>query len=198
MEETNVAERKRPVVKTELAGEYSTAEKKKQDLCFVHPTAIVEEGCKIGEETKIWQFAHVCGYAEIGRNVSIGEGVYIGPEVEIGNGCKIGNHVSIVEGVVIEDDVFVGAGTVFSNVVNPRAFLNRRHAFQGTALARGVTVGGNCTIICGHNLGRYCFIGAGAVVTHDVEPFSLQVGVPAKHLCWVSKEGVPQINRPGM
>jgi len=186
----------RPVLRTEHSGEHTMREKK--ILYTAHETAIIDEGCEIGAETKIWQFTHICRYAQIGKNVTIGQGCYIGPEVEIGNGCRIQNHVSIFEGVILDDDVFIGPGTMFTNVINPRAFINRRHAFKRTSVGKGSTIGANCTIICGHGLGRYCFIGAGAVVTRDVEPFSMRIGCPAVHVSWISKEGHPQINRPGM
>jgi len=185
-----------PRLRTMLAGE--EIEQEKRIRYMAHDTSIIEEGCKIGDGSKIWHFSHIGRHTVIGKDCVIGDYVYIGPEVEIGDRCKIQNHVSIFEGVTIEDDVFIGPGAMFTNVNNPRAFINRRHAFRHTNVAKGASVGANVTIICGHSLGRYSFIGAGSVVTADVLPFALVVGVPARQVCWISAEGAKQMNRPGV
>lgn len=195
---------KKPVVRTELAkvnGEMEGSEKEESRFhpsVWIHPSAVIDEGVKIGEGSKIWHFTHIGDHAKIGRNVSIGDYVYIGPEVEIGDGCKIQNHVSIFEGVVLEEKVFVGPGVVFTNVKNPRAFINRRYAFKHTGVGLGVTIGANATILCGLSIGRFAFIGAGALVTRNVDAFSLELGVPSEHVSWMNEEGNQQLNRPGL
>lgn len=156
---------------------------------YQHESAIVDEGAAIGEGSRIWHFAHVCSGARIGRNVSLGQGVFVGDSVVIGDRCKIQNHVSVYEGVVLENEVFCGPSVVFTNVYNPRAFLNKKDQYLSTVVQRGATLGANCTIVCGCQIGSYAFVGAGAVVLENVEPFALVVGVPARQIGWVTKEG---------
>lgn len=154
-----------------------------------HPTAIVDEGATIGEGTRIWHWTHVSGGAVIGRNCSLGQNVYVGNSVTIGDTVKIQNNVSIYDGVVIENDVFCGPSCVFTNVINPRAAIVRKNEYRPTRVRRGASIGANATIVCGHELGEYCFIGAGAVVTSDVPAFALMLGVPARRVGWMSKAG---------
>jgi UDP-2-acetamido-3-amino-2,3-dideoxy-glucuronate N-acetyltransferase len=156
---------------------------------FVHESAYVDDGCTVGTGTKIWHFAHVIAGTTIGANCVLGQNVVVGPNVSVGNGCKIQNNVSVYKGVTLEDDVFCGPSCVFTNVLNPRAHIVRRDEFRDTLVKRGATIGANATIVCGHTLGAYCMIGAGAVVTHDVPDFALMVGVPAKRIGWVSHAG---------
>ncbi|HKH01186.1 MAG TPA: acyltransferase, partial [Bradyrhizobium sp.] len=141
------------------------------------------------EGTTVWHFCHVLSDVSIGRNCSIGENVMIGPKVRIGDGCKIQNNVSLYEGVVLEDDVFCGPSCVFTNVLNPRAHVSRKSEFKPTRVGHGATIGANATILCGHLIGAYAFIGAGAVVTRDVSDFALMAGVPAKRIGWISRSG---------
>lgn len=154
---------------------------------FVHPTSIIEQPCKIGEGTKIWHFCHILPHTHIGARCSFGQNCVIGPGVFIGNGCKVQNNVSIYEGVSCEEDVFIGPSVVFSNVINPRAFINRRGEFLPTLLKKGCSIGANATIICGHSIGKYALIGAGAVVSRDVPDYALVVGNPARIIGWVDK-----------
>lgn len=156
---------------------------------FVHETAVVDEGAKIGAGTKIWHFCHIMPHAKIGNDCSLGQNVMIADEVEIGNGVKIQNNVSVYTGVVLEDDVFVGPSAVFTNVKNPRSFINRKQEFKKTLIRKGATIGANATIICGHTVGSYAFIAAGTVVTKDVKPYSLVMGNPGVHVGWVSEYG---------
>lgn len=156
---------------------------------FVHPTAIIDEGCIIGAGTKIWQFSHIMSGSTIGTNCNIGQNVVISPGVILGNGGKVQNNVSIYTGVVCEDDVFLGPSMVFTNVVNPRSAIVRKHEYRQTIVKKGASIGANATIVCGHDLGEYCFVGAGAVVTRHILPFSLVVGNPARALGWVSEYG---------
>lgn len=156
---------------------------------FVHESAVVEPGVTIGRGTKIWHFSHILGHCDIGEQCVIGQNASIGPNVRIGNGCKIQNNVSIFEGVTLEDDVFCGPSMVFTNVHNPRAHVARRHEFRPTLVRRGATIGANATIVCGHSLGRHCFIGAGAVVTRDVPDHAIMVGNPARQVGWMSEQG---------
>jgi UDP-2-acetamido-3-amino-2,3-dideoxy-glucuronate N-acetyltransferase len=156
---------------------------------FIHNSAIVDDGAKIGEGTKIWHFCHVMGTAEIGENCVLGQNVFVGNKAKLGNNVKVQNNVSLYEGVECEDDVFLGPSMVFTNVVNPRSSVNRKEEFKKTLVKKGVSIGANATIVCGIALGEYCFIGAGAVVTKDVKPFALMVGVPARQKGWVSKSG---------
>jgi UDP-2-acetamido-3-amino-2,3-dideoxy-glucuronate N-acetyltransferase len=155
-----------------------------------HESAFVDDGCTIGEGTRIWHFSHVMTGAVIGRNCTIGQNVVISPDVVIGDNVKIQNNVSVYTGVVLEDDVFCGPSTVFTNVVNPRSHVPRRHEFQSTLVRRGASLGANCTILCGHEIGRYAFIGAGAVVIRDVPDYGLVVGNPARLIGWMCACGV--------
>jgi len=156
---------------------------------FVHETAVVDSGCEIGAGTKIWHFTHVLSNSKIGERCVIGQNVCIGPSVRIGNGCKIQNNVSVYPGVTLEDDVFCGPSMVFTNVLTPRAHIERKDEFAPTHVERGATIGANATIVCGTRIGRFAMIGAGAVVTKDVPPFALVVGNPARRLGWVSETG---------
>jgi UDP-2-acetamido-3-amino-2,3-dideoxy-glucuronate N-acetyltransferase len=156
---------------------------------FAHETAIIDDGAQIGSKTKIWHFSHVMGTAVIGENCILGQNVFVGSKVRLGNNVKVQNNVSLYEGVVCEDDVFLGPSMVFTNVINPRSGIERKNEFKTTLVKRGVSIGANATIVCGVTLGEYCFIGAGAVVTKDVKPFALMVGVPAKQKGWVSRSG---------
>jgi len=160
------------------------------DKTYIHESAIVDAGAKIGAGTKIWHFCHVMGTSEVGENCVLGQNVFVGNKVKIGSNVKIQNNVSLYEGVICEDDVFLGPSMVFTNVINPRSGVNRKEEFKKTLVKRGVSIGANATIVCGTTLGEYCFIGAGAVVTKDVKPFALMVGVPARQKGWVSKSGV--------
>jgi len=156
---------------------------------FIHETAIVDDGARIGNGTKIWHFCHVMGTAQIGENCVLGQNVFVGNKAVLGNNVKVQNNVSVYEGVVCEDNVFLGPSMVFTNVVNPRSAVNRKKEFKETLVKKGATIGANATIVCGITLGEYCFIGAGAVVTKDVKPFALMVGVPARQKGWVSRSG---------
>lgn len=163
----------------------------------VHESAIVDDGAVIGSETRIWHFAHVCAGAKIGTGCSLGQNVFVGNKVIIGNNVKIQNNVSVYDNVYIEDDVFCGPSMVFTNVYNPRAFIERKTEFLDTKVGKGATLGANCTIVCGNEIGQFSFIGAGAVVTDNVPNFALMVGVPAKQIGWMSKYG-EQLNLPLM
>ena len=155
----------------------------------VHASAIVDAGASIGEGTQVWHFAHVCAGARIGAGCSLGQGVYVGNDVLIGQRVKIQNQVSVVDAVTLEDDVFCGPSMVFTNVLNPRAAVPRKHEYRRTLIRRGATLGANCTVVCGHTVGAYAFVGAGAVVTSDVPDFALMVGVPARRIGWISRHG---------
>ncbi|MCK9167998.1 MAG: acyltransferase [Bacteroidales bacterium] len=156
---------------------------------FAHETAIIDTPCSIGEGTKIWHFSHIMGKCSIGKNCNIGQNVVISPEVVLGNNVKVQNNVSVYTGVLCEDDVFLGPSMVFTNVTNPRSAINRRGEYAATVVRKGATIGANATIVCGHELGAYCFIGAGAVVISDVPAYALYVGNPAKHKGWMSRYG---------
>lgn len=156
---------------------------------FIHETAIVDDGALIGKGTKIWHFSHVMNTAIIGDKCVIGQNVFIGNKVKLGNQVKIQNNVSLYEGVECEDDVFLGPSCVFTNIINPRAFIERKEQFKKTLIKIGASIGANATIICGNTIGEYAMIGAGSVVTKEVKDFSLVVGNPAKHLYWISKHG---------
>ncbi len=156
---------------------------------FVHESSYVDDGAVIGENTKIWHFCHIMKNTTIGRDCSLGQNVVAGPNVRIGNNVKVQNNVSIYDGVEIEDDVFCGPSMVFTNVINPRSHVARRNEFRKTLLKKGASVGANATVVCGHTLGRYCFIGAGSVVTKDVPDFALLVGNPARITGWVCQCG---------
>jgi UDP-2-acetamido-3-amino-2,3-dideoxy-glucuronate N-acetyltransferase len=155
----------------------------------IHESAYVDDPVVIGAGTVIWHFCHILGEVTIGRNCSIGQNVMIGPRVRLGDGCKIQNNVSLYEGVTLEDDVFCGPSCVFTNVRNPRAFVSRKAEFKPTLVKRGATIGANATVVCGHVVGAYAFVGAGAVVTRDVPDFALMAGVPAKRIGWMSRSG---------
>ncbi len=157
---------------------------------FVHESSYVDDGAVIGENTKIWHFCHIMKNTTIGRDCSLGQNVVAGPNVRIGNNVKVQNNVSIYDGVEIEDDVFCGPSMVFTNVINPRSHIARKSEFRKTVLKQGASVGANATVVCGHTLGRYCFIGAGSVVTKDVPDFALLVGNPARITGWVCQCGV--------
>lgn len=159
------------------------------DDVFVHESAYVDEPVKIGAGTKIWHFVHILAGCDIGRNCIFGQNVMVGPNVRIGDRCKIQNNVSIYQGIELEDGVFCGPSAVFTNVNNPRAMIERKAEFAPTLVKRGATIGANATIVCGHTLGEYCFIAAGAVVTADVPAYALMAGVPARRIGWISAAG---------
>lgn len=154
-----------------------------------HESAIVDEGAQLGEGTKVWHFAHVSPGARIGARCSLGQGVYVGNDVVIGDGCKVQNNVSVYDAVTLEDEVFCGPSMVFTNVYNPRAAVVKKDEYRRTLVRRGATLGANCTIVCGVEVGRYAFVGAGAVVQKNVADFALMVGVPARRIGWMSRHG---------
>lgn len=156
---------------------------------FAHETAVVDSGCKIGKGTKIWHFSHLMQNCVLGLNCNIGQNVVISPEVVLGNNVKVQNNVSIYTGVICEDDVFLGPSMVFTNVLNPRSAINRRGEYLKTTVKKGASIGANATIVCGHDIGEFAFIGAGAVVTKTVLPYALMVGNPARQLGWMSEYG---------
>jgi UDP-2-acetamido-3-amino-2,3-dideoxy-glucuronate N-acetyltransferase len=156
---------------------------------LIHVSSFVDDGAVVGRGTKIWHFCHILSKTVIGENCSIGQNVMIGPNVRVGNGCKIQNNVAIYDGVELADDVFCGPSCVFTNVNNPRANVSRRDEFRKTPIGRGASIGANATIVCGHSLGMFCFIGAGAVVTKDVADFALMAGNPARRIGWMSSAG---------
>ncbi len=156
---------------------------------FYHPTAVIDAGALIEEGTKIWHWVHVSSGAKIGRNCSLGQGVYIGNDVSIGNSVKIQNNVSVYDSVILEDEVFCGPSMVFTNVNNPRSAIDRKKEYKSTIVRKGASIGANATIVCGNEIGENAFIAAGAVVTKQVESFSLVAGVPAKHQYWISSAG---------
>jgi UDP-2-acetamido-3-amino-2,3-dideoxy-glucuronate N-acetyltransferase len=163
---------------------------------FAHESCYVDEGCEIGAGTKIWHFTHVMTGARIGRSCNIGQNVVISPDVVIGDNARIQNNVSIYTGVVLEDDVFCGPAMVFTNVVNPRSHVSRKHEYRQTLVRRGATLGANSTIVCGHTIGRYAFVGAGAVVTKDVPDYALVVGNPGRVVGWMCQCGVKLTRGP--
>ena len=156
----------------------------------LHPSAIIDDGATIGQGSRIWHFAHVCGGAKIGKNVSIGQGVFVGNRTTIGDNCKIQNNVSVYDNVTLEDGVFCGPSMVFTNVFNPRALVERKDEYRDTVIRRGATLGANCTVVCGVEVGEFAFVGAGALVNRDVKAYALMVGVPARHIGWMSRNGV--------
>ena len=158
-------------------------------MVTIHPSAIVDDGAQLGLGTCVWHFAHVCAGARIGAGCSLGQGVYVGNDVLIGRNVKIQNHVSVYDAVTLEDDVFCGPSMVFTNVHNPRSAVARKSEYRPTRVKQGATLGANCTIVCGVTIGRYAFVGAGAVVSRDVPDFSLMVGVPARRIGWMSRHG---------
>ena len=156
---------------------------------FAHETAIIDEGCQIGAGTKIWHFSHIMPNCVIGERCNIGQNVVISPEVVLGNNVKIQNNVSVYTGVTCEDDVFLGPSMVFTNVTNPRSAVNRRSQYAKTHVGKGATIGANATVVCGHDIGAYAFIGAGAVVTKTIPPYALVVGNPSRQIGWMSEYG---------
>lgn len=168
----------KPISKKEAGGSF-----------FVHESSIVDDNVHIGSGTKIWHFSHILSGSTIGQNCSFGQNCVVGSNVKIGSGVKVQNNVSIYEGIEIEDDVFVGPSAVFTNVVNPRAFILRKSEFKKTLLKYGCSIGANATVVCGVTIGEYALIGSGAVVSKDVKPYALMAGVPAKRIGWVSRAG---------
>jgi UDP-2-acetamido-3-amino-2,3-dideoxy-glucuronate N-acetyltransferase len=156
---------------------------------FAHPSAVIDDGCVIGAGTKVWHFSHIMSNCTIGENCNIGQNVVVSPEVILGKNVKVQNNVSIYTGVQCEDDVFLGPSMVFTNVINPRSAVNRRGQYDKTIVRKGASIGANATIVCGHNIGRYAFIGAGAVVTKEVPDYALVVGNPARQTGWMSEYG---------
>jgi len=162
---------------------------------YQHSSAIVDEGARIGDGSRVWHFVHICSGARIGRGVSLGQNVFVGNRVNIGDHCKIQNNVSVYDNVTLEEGVFCGPSMVFTNVYNPRALIARKDQYRDTLVRKGATLGANCTIVCGITIGEYAFIGAGAVVNKDVPAYALMVGVPARHVGWMSVYG-EQLNLP--
>ncbi|MBS2098239.1 acyltransferase [Carboxylicivirga linearis] len=156
---------------------------------FAHETAVIDDPCIIGDGVKIWHFSHIMPYCIIGDNCNIGQNVVISPDVELGKNVKVQNNVSIYTGVICEDDVFLGPSMVFTNVINPRSAINRRGDYQKTTVKKGATIGANATVVCGHDIGEYAFIGAGAVVTKNIPAYALVVGNPSKQIGWMSEYG---------
>lgn len=156
---------------------------------YAHPTAVIDEGCEIGVGTKIWHFSHIMANCKIGEQCNLGQNVVVSPEVVLGNNVKVQNNVSIYTGVICEDDVFLGPSMVFTNVINPRSAVNRRNQYTKTLVKKGATIGANATIVCGHDIGEYAFIGAGAVVTKNVPAYALIIGNPARQTGWMSAYG---------
>jgi UDP-2-acetamido-3-amino-2,3-dideoxy-glucuronate N-acetyltransferase len=159
------------------------------DSYFIHESSYIDEGAEIGAGTKIWHFSHILKGSKIGENCIIGQNAMIGPDVKIGNGCKVQNNVSIYKGVELEDNVFCGPSCVFTNVYNPRAFVERKQEFMETLVKKGAAIGANSTVVCGVTIGKYALIGAGAVVKQDVLDYAIVAGVPAKHIGWACKCG---------
>ena len=156
---------------------------------YAHPTAVVDDLCQIGEGVKIWHFSHIMSNCVIGDYSNIGQNVVVSPDVVLGKNVKVQNNVSIYTGVTCDDDVFLGPSMVFTNVINPRSAVNRKSEYLKTHVGRGATIGANATIVCGHNIGEFAFIGAGAVVTKEIPPYALVVGNPARHIGWMSEFG---------
>ncbi len=156
---------------------------------FAHETAVIDDGCVIGEGTKIWHFSHIMPNCTLGKNCNLGQNVVVSPEVELGANVKVQNNVSIYTGVICEDDVFLGPSMVFTNVMNPRSAVIRRGQYSKTVVKKGASIGANATIVCGNNIGRYAFIGAGSVVTKEVPDYALLVGNPARQIGWMSEYG---------
>lgn len=166
---------------------------------YAHETAFIDEGCEIGDGTKIWHFTHVMSNCTLGQNCNLGQNVVVSPGVILGNNVKVQNNVSIYTGVSCEDDVFLGPSCVFTNVINPRSAINRRGNYAKTHIGKGASIGANATIVCGNNIGSFAFIGAGAVVTKTIPNYALVVGNPAKHIGWMSEYGIRlHFNTAGM
>lgn len=157
---------------------------------YVHPSSYVDDGCRIGAGTKVWHFSHVMAGAVLGERCNIGQNVVISPDVVLGNNVKVQNNVSIYTGVILEDDVFCGPSMVFTNVINPRSHVVRKHEYQQTRVGRGASLGANCTVVCGHDIGRFAFVGAGAVVTKHIPDYALVVGNPGRITGWVCECGI--------
>lgn len=157
--------------------------------CFIDDTAIVDDGATIGDKSRVWHFTHVCSGAVVGSEVSLGQNVFVGNKVTIGNKCKIQNNVSVYDNVYLEEEVFCGPSMVFTNVINPRSGIERKNEYRDTIVKKGVTLGANCTVICGVTIGEYAFVGAGAVINTNVRPYALMVGVPARQIGWMSEYG---------
>lgn len=156
---------------------------------FAHESAYIDEGCEIGEGTKIWHFSHIMPNCKLGKGCNIGQNVVVSPQVVLGNNVKVQNNVSIYTGVTCDDDVFLGPSMVFTNVINPRSAVNRKSEYAKTHVGKGASIGANATIVCGHNIGKYAFIGAGAVITKNIPDYALMVGNPAKQMGWMSEFG---------
>jgi UDP-2-acetamido-3-amino-2,3-dideoxy-glucuronate N-acetyltransferase len=156
---------------------------------FAHPTAVIDEGCEIGDGVKIWHFSHIMAGCKIGEGCNFGQNVVVSPKVILGKNVRVQNHVSIYEGVICEDDVFLGPSMVFTNVINPRSAVSRKHEYMPTVVRKGASIGANATIVCGNEIGEYAFIGAGAVITKPVAAYALLVGNPAKQIGWMSEFG---------
>lgn len=156
---------------------------------YKHESAIVDDGATIGKDSRVWHFTHICGGAQIGKGVSLGQNAFVGNKVTIGDKCKIQNNVSVYDNVHLEAEVFCGPSMVFTNVYNPRSGVERKDEYLDTLVKKGVTLGANCTLVCGITIGEYAFVGAGAVINKDVKPYALMVGVPAKQIGWMSKYG---------
>lgn len=156
---------------------------------FAHETAVIDEGCEIGKGTKIWHFSHIMNGCKLGENCNIGQNVVVSPGVVLGKNVKVQNNVSIYSGVICEDDVFLGPSMVFTNVTNPRSAVNRRGQYTKTVVKKGASIGANATIVCGHDIGEFAFVGAGAVITKEVPPYALVVGNPARQIGWMSEFG---------
>jgi UDP-2-acetamido-3-amino-2,3-dideoxy-glucuronate N-acetyltransferase len=161
----------------------------KEKKYFAHETAVIDDGCEIGDGTKIWHFSHIMSNCKLGENCNIGQNVVVSPEVLLGKNVKVQNNISIYTGVICEDDVFLGPSMVFTNVTNPRSGVNRRGQYTKTIVRKGASIGANATIVCGHDIGKYAFIGAGAVITKEVKDYALVVGNPAKQIGWMSEYG---------
>jgi UDP-2-acetamido-3-amino-2,3-dideoxy-glucuronate N-acetyltransferase len=160
-----------------------------QHATTIHPTAIVDDGAQIGEGSRVWHWVHVCQGARIGRGVSLGQNVFVGNRVVIGDKCKIQNNVSVYDNVFLEEGVFCGPSMVFTNVYNPRSLIERKNEYKDTLVRKGATLGANCTVVCGVTIGKYAFVGAGAVINRDVPAYALMVGVPARQIGWMSEYG---------
>ncbi len=163
----------------------------------IHSTAIVDDGAQIGDGTRVWHWVHICGEARIGTGCSFGQNVFVGNKVVIGNNVKVQNNVSIYDDVILEDDVFCGPSMVFTNVINPRSHVSRKDEYKLTHVRRGATIGANATVVCGHAIGEYAFIGAGAVVTRDVVPYALMAGTPARRIGWMCQCGEKLLRQEG-